>query len=72
MLSIGPEYNLLIESKEPMLILADNKAVVDSAEKINQGYYSFCLKMNRFLANINKIPISVHHLSGEIWLESSD
>ena len=64
-LAIDSEYNLLRESRLPILILADNKAVVEAAEKIKQEKYSSSSRMNRFLANINKIPISVRHLSGK-------
>ena len=70
LLAIDVQYDLLRESKLPILILADNKAVVEAAEKIKQGKYSASSHMNRFLTNINKIPITVKHLSGKYGLNT--
>lgn len=52
-----------IRSKLPILKLADNKAVMEAAEIIQQGKYIASSRMNWFLTSINKIPFTLKHLS---------
>ena len=61
--AVESEYNLLRESKLPIMILPDSKPVQDSINLIKRGKFSASSRMNRFLTNINKIPIPVKHLS---------
>ena len=63
--AIEAEYSLLRESKLPIMILPDSKPVQQAIELIKKGKFSASSRMNRFLSNINKIPISVKHLSGK-------
>ena len=58
-IAIESEYPLLRESKHPVLLLPDNKPVQDAVSLIKQGKFSASARMNRFLNNVNKVPISV-------------
>ena len=46
----------------------DSKPVKDAVLLIQQGKFSASARMNRFLTNINKIPITVKHLSSKFQL----
>ena len=63
--AIEAEYSLLRESRHPIMILPDSKPVQQAIELIKKGKFSTSSRMNRFLSNINKIPITVKHLSGK-------
>ena len=65
---IETEYLLLRESRNPVLLLPDNKPVQDAVALIQQGKFSASARMNRFLTNINKVPISIKHLSSKFNL----
>ena len=67
-IAIEKEYDLLREAKNPILLLPDSKPVQDAVNLIQQGKFSTSSRMNRFLTNINKIPISVKHLSSKYHL----
>ena len=41
------------------MILPDSKPVQDASNLIKKGKFSMSSRMNRFLSNINKIPITV-------------
>ena len=45
------------ESKHPILLLAD------SVQKLQEDKFSTSSRMNRFLTNVNKLPIVAKHLS---------
>ena len=51
-IAIETEYPLLRESRNPVLLLPDNKAVQDAVALIQQGKFSASARMNRFLTNI--------------------
>ena len=67
-IAIETEYPLLRESRNPVLLLPDNKPVQDAVALIQQGKFSASARMNRFLTNINKVPISIKHLSSKFHL----
>ena len=67
-MAIETEYLLLRESKHPALLLPDSKPVQDAVLLIQQGKFSTSARMNRFLTNINKIPITIKHLSSKFKL----
>ena len=55
------------------MILPDSKPVQDAINLIKKGKFSASSRMNRFLSNVNRIPIIVKHLSGRYNLnEISD
>ena len=66
--TINSEYNLLRESKHPVLILADSKPVSDAIKKIQEGKFSTSSRMNQLLTNVNKLPIIAKHLSSKFKL----
>ena len=66
--TIETEYPLLRESQHLVLLLPDSKPVQDAVILIQQGKFSTSARMNRFLTNINKIPISIKHLSNKFKL----
>ena len=68
--AIEAEYPLLRESKHPIMVLPDSKPVQDAINLIKKGKFSTSSRMNRFLTNINKIPIVVKHLSGKYNLNN--
>lgn len=68
MTAINSDYNLLRESKHPVLILADSKPVADAIKKIQEGKFSTSSWMNRLLTNVNKLPIVAKHLSSKFKL----
>lgn len=59
--AIIAEYNLLRESKHPILVLADSKPVADAIKKIQEVKFSTSSRMNRLLTNVNKLPIIAKH-----------
>ena len=68
--AIESEYPLLRESLHPIMILPDSKPVQQAIELIKKGKFSTSSRMNRFLSNVNKIPIVVKHLSGKYDLNT--
>ena len=62
---IEAEYDLIRESKHPLLICPDNKAVKDAVELIKKGKFSASSRINRFITNVNKVPLEVVHISGK-------
>ena len=66
--AINVEYNLLRESKHPILILADSKPVAEAIKNIQEGKFSMSSQMNRLLTNINKLPVTAKHLSSKFKL----
>ena len=55
------------------MVLPDSKPVQDAINLIKKGKFSASSRMNRFLSNVNRIPITVKHLSGRYNLnEISD
>ena len=68
--AIESEYPLLRESRHPIMILPDSKPVQQAIELIKKGKFSTSSRMNRFLSNVNKIPMVVKHLSGKYDLNT--
>ena len=68
--AIESEYPILTESKHPIMILPDSKLVQDTINLIKKEKFSTSSRMNRFLSNINKIPITIKHLSGKYNLNT--
>merc|ERR1712089_72419 len=68
--AIESEYPLLRESLQPIMILPDSKPVQQAIYLIKKGKFSTSSRMNRFLSNVNKIPIVVKHISGKYDLNT--
>ena len=72
-IALEAEYRLIRESKHPVIVLPDSKPVIDTINLIKKDKFLASSQMNRFLANVNKVPILVKHLSGKFNLiEISD
>ena len=65
---IEAEYDLIRESKHPLLICPDSKVVADAVQLIKQGKYSASSRINKFLTNINRVHLEVAHISGKAKL----
>ena len=65
---IEAEYDLIRESKHPLKICPDSKVVADAVKLIKQGKYSASSRINKFITNINKVPLQVVHISGKAKL----
>jgi hypothetical protein len=53
---IEKEFDLLRESKHPLIICPDSKPVHDALNLINKGNFSTSARMTSFLTNVNRIP----------------
>ena len=65
---IDADYDLIRESKHPLLICPDSKVVADAVQLIKQGKYSASSRINKFLTNINRVHLEVAHISGKAKL----
>ena len=65
---IVKEYDLLRESKHPIIVCPDSKPVHDAVSLINDGKFSTSARITSFLANVNRIPIISQHISGKAKL----
>ena len=63
--AIQAEYDVLKESKKPIIISPDSKTVADAIKMIKKGQYSSSPRIQSFINNINRIPISVQLASGK-------
>ena len=68
---IDAEYDLIRESKHPLLICPDSKTVADAVQLIRKGKYSASSRINRFVTNVNRVPIRVAHISGKAKLNAA-
>lgn len=58
-------YEYIKNSKLPVLICPDSKAVVDAAIKIAKGHFSLSPRIQTFLNNLGKIRYHIQHVSGK-------
>ena len=65
---IEADYDLIRESKHPLLMCPDSKVVADAVALIKKGKYSSSARINKFLTNVNKVPLEVAHVSGKAKL----
>ena len=65
---IEKEFDIIRESKHPLIICPDNKPVHDAVSLINRGHFSVSARMSSFLTNVNRIPIISQHISGKAKL----
>ena len=66
--AVEKEFDLLRESKLPIIVCPDNKPVHDAVNLINKGKFSTSARMTSFLSNINRLPINSRHISGKAKL----
>ena len=65
---IDKEYDLIRESKLPLIVESDNKPVNEALKLINKGKFSTSARMSSILANANRTPITPKHISGKARL----
>ena len=68
---IEAEYDLIRESKHPLLIRPDSKVVAEAAQLVKKGKFSTSSRINSFLTNVNKVAIKVAHISGKAGLNEA-
>ena len=63
--AITAEYNILKESKKPIIIAPDSKAVADAVNLIRKGQHSSNPRIQTLITNVNRLPILVQLVSGK-------
>ena len=66
--AIDKEYDIIRESKHPLIITPDSKPVHEAVNLINQGKFSTSARMSSFLTNVNRTKIQSKHISGKAKL----
>ena len=66
--AIEAEYDLIRESKHPLLMCPDSKVVADAVALIQKGKYSSSARINKLITNVNKVPLQAAHVSGKAKL----
>ena len=56
-IGIEAEYNLIRESKLPLLVCPGNKVVADAIKLIKQGKFSASSRINQFITNVHKVKL---------------
>ena len=64
--AIKAEYDLLKESKNPILVSPDSKPVADAINLVRKGLYSSSPRIQSFITNINRLPLKVQLASGKL------
>ena len=65
---IEKEYDIIRESKHPLIVCPDSKPVHEAVKLINEGKFSSSARMSSFLTNVNKTKIESKHISGKAKL----
>ena len=65
---IDTEYDLIRESKHPLVIETDSKPVYEALQLVNKGKFSSNATMSSLLTNVNRTPIQTKHISGKARL----
>ena len=55
--AIEKEYDLIRESKKPLMVCPDSKPVHEAINLIKKGQFSTSSRMSSFLSNINRFPL---------------
>ena len=63
--AITAEYDLLKETKKPVIITPDSKSVADAVKLIRKGSYSTNPRIQTLITNVNRIPLIVQMASGK-------
>ena len=65
---VDKEYDLIRESKHPLMLYPDSKPVHEAIKLVNEGKFSTSARMSSFLTNINRTKIESKHISGKAKL----
>ena len=60
---IEKEYDIIRESKHPLIVCPDSKPVREAVKLINEGKFSSSARMSSFPTNVNKTKIESKHIS---------
>ena len=63
--AITAEYHILKESKKPIIVAPDSKAVADAVNMIKRGKHSSNPRIQALITNVNRIPLIVQLASGK-------
>ena len=63
--AITSEYHILKESRKPVIIAPDSKAVADAANLIKNGKHSSNPRIQALITNVNRIPLIVQLANGK-------
>ena len=67
---VDKEFDLIRESKHPLIIETDSKPVHEALQLIKQGKFSASARISSFLTNVNRTPVISKHISGKARLNS--
>ena len=65
---VNREYDIIRESKHPLIVQPDSKPVHEAIKLINKGRLSSSARISSFLTNINRTRIESKHISGKAKL----
>ena len=65
---VDKEYDIIRESRHPLLVRPDSKPVHEAIKLVNQGKFSTSARISSFLTNINRTKIESRHVSGKAKL----
>ena len=65
---VDKEYDIIRESKLPLIIETDSKPVHEALKLIKDGKFSASARMSSFLTNVNRTSIDSKHISGKARL----
>ena len=65
---VNREYDIIRESKHPLIVQPDSKPVHEAIKLINKGKFSSSARISSFLTNINRTRIDSKHISGKAKL----
>ena len=68
--AITSEYHIIKETKLPVIISPDSKAVADAVKLIKKGNFSTNPRIQSLITNVNRVPIIVQMASGKSELNS--
>ena len=68
--AITSEYHIIKETKQPVIISPDSKAVADAVKLIKKGNFSTNPRIQSLITNVNRVPIIVQMASGKSDLNS--
>ena len=68
--AITSEYHIIKETKQPIIISPDSKAVADAVKLIKKGNFSTNPRIQSLITNVNRVPMIVQMASGKSELNS--
>lgn len=63
--AITAEYNIIKESKLPVILSPDSKSVADAVNLIKKGHFSVNPRIQTMITNVNRVPIIIQMANGK-------